>query len=364
MLGARRIAPVVAPAANPNTNASIAVSTAVGFRTLKAEDYAQAAERLRPDVVVALGDVPFGRALGSKRVEKGTDRMIEWMQRHVALRKERGGGEGRLFAPLLPVACGSQQFYVECLMEELKGEVDGLAVYNEESLEDLPEGLQRLPRLAFLETETPHQILKQVGLGCDVLTVPFIGAATDAGIALDFSLPAPDLNQHDYGAVSPLPLGIDMWLPDHATDLSPLAKDCKCYTCTNHHRAYLQHLLVAKEMLGWILLQIHNHHTVDLFFKSIRDSIADGTFDEETRRFERAYEAKLPEKTGQGPRVRGYQFKSEGPGEAKKNKSPFTMLDDGKERLAEGTPPSSSATASVLEDEGFAEQADDAQKSA
>ena len=35
------------------------------------------------------------------------------------------------------------------------------------------------------------------------------------------------------------------------------------------------------------------------------------------------------------PRVRGYQFKSEGPGEPKKNKAPFNMLDEGREKLAE-----------------------------
>lgn len=348
---------MVAPAANPNTNASIAVSTAVGFRTLRAEDYAEAVERLAPDIVVGLGDVPYGRALGSKRIEKGTDRMIEWMQHHVALRKLQGDQRSKLFAPLLPVSCANQQFYIDCLAEEVKNEIAGLAIYSTESLEDLPETLQHFPRLTFLEASTPHQILRQVALGCDLLTIPFITAATDAGIALDFKLPAPKTVQHDHKPIILLPLGLDMWLPKYATDLSALATDCKCYACTNHHRAYLQHLLMAKEMLGWILLQIHNHHTVNVFFEGIRRSIAEDTFEQDMQAFERAYEPQLPEKTGQGPRVRGYQFKSEGPGEAKKNKAPFTMLDDGQEKLAEATPPGSSATASILESEGFAEKA-------
>ena len=331
----------------------------MGFRPLNAEDYAEATGGLKPDIVVGLGDVPYGRALGSKRIEKGTDRMIEWLQHHVGLRKLQGEKRSRLFASLLPVSCANQQFYIDCLTEELKNDVDGLAVYNAETLQDLPESLHDLPRLAFLEPATPHQVLRQIALGCDLLTLPFTTAATDAGIALDFSFPAPELTAHHRGPTLPLPLGVDMWLPSHAADLSPLAKGCTCYTCTTHHRAYLQHLLAAKEMLGWILLQIHNHHSLDLFFASIRASIADDTFETEVQRFEKAYEAQLPEKTGQGPRVRGYQFKSEGPGEAKKNEAPFTtMLDDGKEKLAEGTPPSESATASMLEGEGFAEKAD------
>ena len=253
---------MVAPSSNSNSNTSVAVCTAVGFRTLKAEDYAEAAERLKPDVVVGLGDVPYGRALGSKRTEKGTDRMVEWLKNHVVLRDLQGRKGGKLFAPLLPVSCANQRFYTDFLEDDAKDDVSGLAIYSSESLEDLPEALQHLPRLAFLEPSTPHQVLRQIALGCDILTVPFIAAATDAGIALDFSLPAPELISRDHRSVSPLSLGVDMWLTEHAADLSPLADDCKCYTCTNHHRAYLQHLLVAKEMLGWLLLQIHNHHTI------------------------------------------------------------------------------------------------------
>jgi queuine tRNA-ribosyltransferase accessory subunit len=54
--------------------------------------------------------------------------------------------------------------------------------------------------------------------------------------------------------------------------------------------------------------------------------------------------------------VRGYQFKSEGPGESKKNKAAFTMLDEGKEVLAESVLPPASADARELEQQGFAER--------
>lgn len=328
---------MLAPAANPNTNTSISVCTAVGFRTLKAEDYMKAAEHLQPDIVVGLGDIPYGRALGSKRIEKATDRQIQWMQDHVAMRNSNGKTKGRskLFAPLSLVSCANQRFYMDCLTEQLGEEVSGLAFYNLAPLEDLPAALHSLPRLAFTEPSTPHDILQQISMGLDVFTIPFISAATDAGIALDFTLPAPQITPPGHEHVAPRALGIDMWLAAHATDLSPLTEGCKCYACTNHHRAYIQHLLLAKEMLGWILLQIHNHHVLDLFFAGIRQSIALDVFDSEWRRFEEVYDAHLPEKTGQGPRVRGYQFKSEGPGEAKKNKAAFTMLDDGKEKIAE-----------------------------
>ncbi|KAK3707344.1 hypothetical protein LTR37_012188 [Vermiconidia calcicola] len=355
VLGARRTPPVIAPTANPNTNTTVSICTSVGFRQLKAEDYAEAAEKLQADVVVGLGDIPYGRVLGSKRIEKATDRQIEWIQDHVEIRKVENSISisARLFAPLLPVSCANQQFYIDCLTEGVMKDIHGLAFYDLSPLEDLPVALQHLPRLAFTEPSSPHEVLQHVSLGLDILTVPFVTVATDAGIALDFSFPAPGQNATND---APTALGLDMWLPSHATDLSPLTQDCQCYTCTNHHRAYVQHLLAAKEMLGWVLLQIHNHCILDRFFAGIRQSIADGTYEYDVRKFERAYEPRLPEKSGQGPRIRGYQYKSEGPGEPKKNAAPFTMLDDGKEKNAESTLSNVEADAAELEEHGFAEK--------
>nr|POE87590.1 queuine trna-ribosyltransferase accessory subunit 2 [Quercus suber] len=282
VLGPRRTPPVIAPAANPNTNVTVAVSTAVGFRPMRAEHYAEAAERLCPDIIVGLGDIPYGRALGSKRVEKAVDRTTEWMREHIALRASADEcPRTTLFAPLVPVSCAQQSYYIEQL--DQGHEISGLAIYNLDSLVDLPAKLSHLPRLAFTTPETPHEVLRQIALGVDLLTIPFITAATDAGIALDFSLRGqePDATSVPNGRRGASPLGIDMWSSDHATDVSPLVAACTCYTCTDHHRAYIQHLLNAKEMTGWLLLQIHNHHVMDLFFAAIRESIGSGTFVQE-----------------------------------------------------------------------------------
>lgn len=55
-------------------------------------------------------------------------------------------------------------------------------------------------------------------------------------------------------------------------------------------------------------------------------------------------------------RVRGYQFKSEGPGEPKKNPSAYRVLDDASERLADAPAlPSPSTDGRGLEEQGFAE---------
>jgi queuine tRNA-ribosyltransferase subunit QTRTD1 len=274
----------------------------VGFKQLNAEEYADAVEGLGADIVIGLGDVPYGRALGSKRVQKATDRSIDWLQDHVARRKrhtEAPGfkGQAQLFAPLLPLSCANQQFYIDCLLEDVRDDISGLAIYNADTLQDLPEQLASLPRLDFTEPETPLQVLRQIANGVDIVTLPFVSGITDAGIALDFAFPGPSTIKSE-----PLPLGIDFWTASSATDLGPLTEGCSCYACTNHHRAFLQHLLAAKEMLGWVLLQIHNHHVIDGFFASIRASIVAGTFEADVEKFSRCYDANFPEKTGQGPR--------------------------------------------------------------
>ena len=46
-----------------------------------------------------------------------------------------------------------------------------------------------------------------------------------------------------------------------AQDERPIDSECTCYTCQNFSRAYLRHLIVAKEMLASTLLSIHNIHT-------------------------------------------------------------------------------------------------------
>ncbi|MFA6256555.1 MAG: tRNA guanosine(34) transglycosylase Tgt [Candidatus Absconditabacterales bacterium] len=44
----------------------------------------------------------------------------------------------------------------------------------------------------------------------------------------------------------------------YTKDFTPLTDDCECYTCKNFTKAYLHHLFQEKEMLGGILLSLHN----------------------------------------------------------------------------------------------------------
>lgn len=59
-------------------------------------------------------------------------------------------------------------------------------------------------------------------------------------------------------------------------DFRALNEECRCYTCQNYSRAYLHHLLKAKEMLAATLLTIHNEFFTLSLVSGIREAILAG----------------------------------------------------------------------------------------
>ncbi len=75
VLGPRRSPSVPCPASNTHT--AVSILTSVGFRQLESKDYVEAARKLRPDIVIGLGDLVLGQKPGVKRVEKMGDRTAD-----------------------------------------------------------------------------------------------------------------------------------------------------------------------------------------------------------------------------------------------------------------------------------------------
>jgi queuine tRNA-ribosyltransferase len=335
---APRRAPCV-PSSAANRDDGISICTSHGFSRLTAAEYAAAGEALRPDVLVGCADVPNGGDAGSaapvsgNRAEKAARRTAEWTRGLLAARRERGdgggggeegGGDARsapaIFAPVLPLPAERLRLDLEDLAGPDRLLPAGLALYDPGIAAALPDPLKPLPRLSLAPSTTPRAVLAAIAHGADVVVLQLVNVATDAGIALDFAFPAPSHPAHDAPTSSrPLPLGRDMFDPagELASSLTPLAPDCGCYACTRHHAAFLRHLLHVGEMLGWTLLQVHNHAVVERFFAGVRYSIQRGAFEAEREAFERCYAEELPVGAGRPPRVRGYHLKSEGPNEEK-----------------------------------------------
>ncbi len=64
----------------------------------------------------------------------------------------------------------------------------------------------------------------------------------------------------------------------HARDPRPIDETCGCYTCRTFTRAYLRHLIVAKEMLAGTLISIHNLYTLVELAKDARRAIRLGRY--------------------------------------------------------------------------------------
>ncbi|KAL7925308.1 tRNA-guanine(15) transglycosylase-like protein [Trichoderma austrokoningii] len=353
ILGPRRCAAVATPFGN--TPKTITVFTSTGFRNVTIPEFTSYVQSLQPDIVLPLADLPNpGATPSSKKLARMVDRTEVWLGEffdRMALSKSSSDTlDSSVFAPVLPVDHPIQWDYLKHLSEDVIDRLSGLAVYDTNILPDLVKypSLVPLPKLSMDTPKTPHEVLRQISLGIDICTLMFVNSTSDAGVAMTFSFPPPP------SADKVQPLGINMWSQEHNKAVVPLLEGCECYTCRKHHRAYLRHLLNAKEMLGWNLLQIHNHHVVSEFFAGVRDALSKGhaAFEDAAKTFAAAYEPLFPEGTGERPRARGYHFKSEA-GAEKINKPAWIDLDKGGEvteitSLVESDTPSGDVTPAAV----------------
>ncbi len=66
----------------------------------------------------------------------------------------------------------------------------------------------------------------------------------------------------------------------YETDDSPIDSECDCPVCQHHTRAYIRHLLKAKEMLGMRLAVMHNLYFYNTLTERIRENLDNGTYRE------------------------------------------------------------------------------------
>jgi len=82
---------------------------------------------------------------------------------------------------------------------------------------------------------------------------------------------------------------INLFNAQYKEDMGPIDPECHCYTCTHYSRAYLRHLLNAKEILGHTLASIHNLSFTVSLVDAIRKSIYDDRFYEYKDSFLKRY---------------------------------------------------------------------------
>ncbi|NLX15167.1 MAG: tRNA guanosine(34) transglycosylase Tgt [Phycisphaerales bacterium] len=218
--------------------------------------------RLGADIIMAFDECPPGDA-EREVVARAVERTVRWAER---CRKFHQRQEQALFG----IVQGGVFHDLRALCAERLIAMDfpgyaigGLSVGepHEKMVEVLGELVHRLP------ADRPRYLMG-VGMPRDIL------AAVRSGVDMfDCVLPTRNgRNAYAFAAQKPIRLRNEQYRADER----PLEADCPCPTCRQFSRAYLRHLFLAREMLGPILVSLHNVCFYQRFMGRLRDLIPTG----------------------------------------------------------------------------------------
>ncbi len=73
---------------------------------------------------------------------------------------------------------------------------------------------------------------------------------------------------------------LNLFNAKYELDMRPIEEGCRCPACRSYSRAYIRHLLKAKEMLGMRLCVLHNLYFYNTMMAEIRKAIEEGGYKE------------------------------------------------------------------------------------
>ena len=74
-------------------------------------------------------------------------------------------------------------------------------------------------------------------------------------------------------------------------DFTPLDSECNCYCCKNYSKAYLRHMINVNEMMGGMLLSLHNITFLTNLMANMREAIIGDYFDDFCKEFYEKYKS-------------------------------------------------------------------------
>lgn len=122
----------------------------------------------------------------------------------------------------------------------------------------------------FMPVEKPRYLMG-VGTPCNILEAVHLGVDF-------FDCVMPSRNAR-HGNVFTWEGKINIMNEKYMKDPRPLSSTCGCPTCRNYSRAYLRHLLKAKESLGMRLAVTHNLFFYNQLTRKIREALDGGYFE-------------------------------------------------------------------------------------
>lgn len=227
---------------------------------LTPEKSIQIQNALGADVIMAFDECPPGQA-SREVVAAATQRTARWLQRCLAAHQNPhrqalfGIVQGGVYLDLRS----------RCVEELVALDLPGYAIGGV-SVGEAPELIHQVVRhtAPLLPAHKPRYLM---GVGTYREMVMAIAAGVDL---FDCVIPT-RFGRHGTALVAG-----ERWNLKNAPfrqDHRPLDATCPCYTCRTFSRAYLNHLVRAREMLGYILLSLHNITELVRFTNRIRAAI-------------------------------------------------------------------------------------------
>ncbi|CAO1324722.1 unnamed protein product [Diamesa hyperborea] len=275
--------------ANPSgfhEKGSVSVFKKAGKVNITPERFMDLMEVYKPDFYTSLADGDSKQDSSKKRISKSIERSEQFFEdcfnRHKTSKVLKNSS---LF--IASLEGGFSERDRGRMIENLKDResdiggyfIDGLhtngadaCVVDKEALKDIVQHSVKLletfskdkPRI-MLGAYLPPVIIELVALGIDVFDSSFVNIVTNCNRAMVFNF--------DLSKTLQIFPEIDLLDSKYKDDLTPMLEGCECLACKNHTKAYVNHLLNTHELLGPMLLTIHNLHHYQLFFEAIRHSI-------------------------------------------------------------------------------------------
>ena len=279
-----------------HNNNSVSVWWRDNRELVTAEQYIRSTELVRPQAMVALcdGDTPPG--CSNKRISKSVSKSVQFLDSCQEMMEFSSSlGCSSLIAA---VEGGLDMKARAKSAKELRARnvegylLDGFHTNGASSANIKFEDIQTVLRetVSLLPPEkikfyfgvtTPALLFKLVREGIDVFDTSYPLMVTERDAALVFPntltkpVSPPESLIQEESEAEEIQLGDSC----HRTSFSPLVSSCSCYTCRTFTRAYIHHLVSVREMLGKVLLQIHNLHHYLLLFQSLQEAIREDKVD-------------------------------------------------------------------------------------
>ena len=237
------------------------------------EESMQIQSNLGSTIAMAFDECPSSKAERSY-VQASVDRTTRWLERCKTEMKRLNGLEDTVNPSQLLFGINQGAVFDDIRIEHAKRisefDLDGYAIgglavgeTHEEMYHVIEEVVPYLPQnkpTYLMGVGTPANILEAVERGIDFFDCVY---PTRNG-----------RHAHLYTNHGK----INLFNAKYELDSRPIEEGCGCPTCRRYSRAYVRHLLKAKEMLGMRLCVLHNLYFYNTMMTEIRDALDRGEF--------------------------------------------------------------------------------------